>query len=547
MIRRFLLISLFVSSTIFGQNTVGTISVTSEAYDGFTLFSIHTKSYLIDNCGQVVHEWTSAFLPGNAVYLLPNGNLLRAGKKDGQSQINFGGTGGIIELFDWDGNLLWQYEYNTDQYRQHHDVYPMPNGNVLILAATVMSGAEAIQAGRDTSLLPDNEVYNERIFEVEPVGSDQVNVVWEWNAKDHLIQDFDNTKDNFGVVADHPEKLDFNFLNGGTGGANWLHVNSIQYDENLDQIVISSRNLSEVWVIDHSTTTAEAATGSGGTYGKGGDFLYRWGNPQSYDQGSEADRKLFGQHYPHYIPDGLVDAGKMMIFNNGNGRMPLFSEVFIIDPPTTAPGVYSYTANTAYGPTAPDYIYADLSNDPSDFYSGIVSGAQRLPNGNILVCEGREGRFFEINASEEIVWEYINPVDNNSGVTANQTQSPSPSNIVFRALKYSKTYAAFNGRDVSPGLPIEGNPDLSPCNALNTDSFALNNARLYPNPSNDMVTVETELDIQKIEIYTILGKNVLTFKNTKQLNVSSLHGGIYLLKLFSDGATVTKKIVVSNN
>ena len=73
MIRKLLLISLFVSSTIFGQNTVGTISVTNEAYDGFTLFSVHTKSYLIDNCGQVVHEWTSAFLPGNAVYLLPNG------------------------------------------------------------------------------------------------------------------------------------------------------------------------------------------------------------------------------------------------------------------------------------------------------------------------------------------------------------------------------------------------------------------------------------------------------------------------------------------
>lgn len=547
MIRKLLLISLFVSSTIFGQNTVGTISVTNEAYDGFTLFSVHTKSYLIDNCGQVVHEWTSAFLPGNAVYLLPNGNLLRAGKNDGQSQINFGGTGGVIELFDWEGNLLWQYEYNTDQYRQHHDVYPMPNGNVLILAATVMSQSEAVQAGRDTGLLPDNEVYNERIFEVEPVGSDQANVVWEWNVKDHLIQDFDNTKDNFGVIADHPEKLDFNFINGGTGGANWLHVNSIQYDEALDQIVISSRNLSEVWIIDHSTTTAEAATGSGGTYGKGGDFLYRWGNPQSYGQGVEADRQLFGQHYPHFIENGLIDAGKMMIFNNGNGRMPLFSEVFIIDPPTTAPGMYSYTANTAYGPTAPDYIYADHTNDPSDFYSGIVSGAQRLPNGNILICEGREGRFFEINASEEIVWNYINPVDNNSGVTANQTQSASPSNIVFRALKYARTYAAFTGRDVTPGQPIEGNPDLTPCNALSVDDYALNNVSVYPNPSNSLIFIETTQDIRKVEIYTVLGKNVRSYGNAKQIDVSFLKHGIYLLKIFSENAVVTRKIIVSSN
>ena len=541
------LVFLFVLNLAFSQNTVGTISVTNEAYDGFTLFSVHTKSYLIDNCGQVVHQWTSAFLPGNAVYLLPNGNLLRAGKNDGQSQINFGGTGGVIELFDWDGNLLWQYEYNTDQHRQHHDVYPMPNGNVLILAATVMPQSEAVQAGRDTGLLPDNEVYNERIFEVEPVGSDQANVVWEWNAKDHLIQDFDIAKDNFGVIADHPEKLDFNFINGGTGGANWLHVNSIQYDEALNQIVISSRNLSEVWIIDHSTTTAEAATGSGGTYGKGGDFLYRWGNPQSYDQGMETDRQLFGQHYPHFIENGLVDAGKMMIFNNGNGRTPLFSEVFIIDPPTTAPGVYSYTTNTAYGPTAPDYIYSDRTNDPSDFYSGIVSGAQRLPNGNILICEGREGHFFEINASEEVVWNYINPVDNNSGVTANQTQSVSPSNIVFRALKYSRAYAAFSGRDVTPGQPIEGNPDLTPCNALGIDDYVLNNVRVYPNPSDDLIFIETTQDIQKVEIHTVLGKKVRTYRNAKQINVSSLKHGIYLLKIFSMNAVVTRKIIVSSN
>lgn len=545
MIRKILLISFFVSSTIFGQNTVGTIAVTNEAYDGFTLFSIHTKSYLIDNCGQIIKQWTSAFQPGNAVYLLPNGNLLRAGKKDGQSQINFGGTGGIVELFDWDGNILWQYEYNTDQYRQHHDVYPMPNGNILILAATVMSQSEAIQAGRDTSLLIDNEVYNERIFEVEPVGSNQANVVWEWNIKDHLIQDFDHTKDNYGVVSDNPQKLDFNFINGGTGGANWLHINSIQYDVNLDQIVISSRNLSEVWIIDHSTTTTEAASGSGGTYGRGGDLLYRWGNPQAYDQGTEADRKLFGQHYPHFIDNGLQDAGKMIIFNNGNGRTPLFSEVFIIDPPTTSPGFYEYVPNSAFGPIAPDYTYSDLEEDPSDFYSGIVSGAQRLPNGNILICEGREGRFFEINANEDIVWEYVNPVDNNSGVIANQTQSPSPSNIVFRALKYSKTYGAFTGRDVTPGQAIEGNPDLSPCAALSSDQFVLNSSRMYPNPVNDILIIDTSVKIDRIEVYDLLGQKVLTEKDSKYINMSSLQGGIYLVKIFSEKASIMKKIVVS--
>ncbi len=543
MVKKLLLIFLCISSVAVSQNTVGIISATNEVYDGFTLFSVHKKSFLINNCGEKINEWTSDYPPGNAVYLLPNGNLLRAGRNDGQSTITFGGSGGVVELFDWDGNLLWQFEYNNNQMRQHHDVFPMPNGNVLILAATVMTEAEALQAGRDPSLLTDNELYNEQIIEVEPVGLNQANIVWEWNIKDHLIQDFDNTKDNFGVVGDHPEKLDINFINDGGGGANWLHINSMQYNHDRNQIVLSSRNLSEVWIIDHSTTTAEAATGSGGTYGKGGDLLYRWGNPQSYDQGTETDRKLYGQHFPHFIEDGLVDAGKIILFNNGNGRTPVYSEVMIFDPPTTSPGVYEYVANTAYGPLAEDYSYSDQTNNPSDFFSAIVSGAQRLPNGNILVCQGINGRFFELNASDEIVWEYINPMSNNTGTIFNQTETPS-TNLTFRAIKYSKSYGAFTGRDLTPGTPIEGNPDLSPCAVLSTYTVSLNNTiKVYPNPALDRILIQTDHEIDHVLLYSPLGKKVGEFANTKELDISYLNSGIYYLKISSNGASITKKVI----
>ncbi|QMU64994.1 MAG: T9SS type A sorting domain-containing protein [Flavobacteriaceae bacterium] len=542
MIKKILFLFLFVGNYTLSQNTVGTISVTNEAYDGFTIFSIHQKTYLIDNCGRVIHEWTSAYPPGNAVYLLPNGNLLRASRNDGESQISFGGRGGVIELFDWDGNLIWQYEYNTDDYRQHHDVYPMPSGNVLILAATVMTQAEAIQAGRDPSLLDDNELYNERIFEVGPVGANQANVVWEWNIKDHLVQNFDNTKDNFGSIASNPGKLNINFLNGSGAGANWLHINSIQYYETFDQIVISSRNLSEIWIIDHSTTTAEAASGSGGNYGKGGDFLYRWGNPQSYDHGNESDRKLYGQHYPHFIESGLVDAGKIILFNNGNDRIPAFSEVFILDTPMTSPGVYTYSTLTPYGPINPDYIYADPTNNPSDFYSPIVSSAQRLPNGNILVCQGSSGRFFELNASDQIVWEYINPIRNDNGVIANQTESIS-ANTTFRAIKYTRTYGAFTGRDVTPGLPIEGNPDLTPCNTLSVDEVVIDEIKIYPNPASDKITVATSRAVDKIEIYTLLGKKINEVLYTNEADLSKIKSGLYLIKIYADNTVITKKII----
>ena len=76
MTNRILLLLLLIPFYKFSQNTLGTISVTTDVYDGYTLFSTHHKAYLINNCGQVVNSWTSEYAPGNAVYLLPNGNLL---------------------------------------------------------------------------------------------------------------------------------------------------------------------------------------------------------------------------------------------------------------------------------------------------------------------------------------------------------------------------------------------------------------------------------------------------------------------------------------
>ena len=247
----------------YGQNQFGTQHITSQTYEGYTLFSVHKKVYLINNCGQLIKQWSSNYLPGNSVYLMPNGNVLRAGRiEDVESQINFAGKGGIIEMFDWEGNVVWSYTYISDEFRQHHDVFPMPNGNVLILAATVISNSEAIQAGRDPAKLSETILFNEQIVEIEPIGLNGGNIVWEWNIIDHVIQDFDETKDNYGSVGDNAHKLDINFLNGLGSGSNWLHVNSIQYEEERDQIVISSRRMSEIWIIDHSTTTSEAAGAS---------------------------------------------------------------------------------------------------------------------------------------------------------------------------------------------------------------------------------------------------------------------------------------------
>ncbi len=530
------------------QDTVGTLTYTTDAYNGYTLFSsgTSTETYLINNCGEVINQWTSNYTPGNSLYLLENGNLLRTGKIDNPS-ITIGGIGGIIELFSWDNTLLWQYTYSTSEVAQHHDIFPLPNGNILMLALSVMTGTEAIQAGRDPLKLSEGRLFNEQIIELEPLGANQANIVWEWNLKDHLIQDIDNTKDNFGVVADNPQLLNINFLNNNSslGPANWIHANSIQYNETLDQIILSSRLLSEIYIIDHSTTTSEAASHSGGNYNKGGDFLYRWGNPKAYNHGDSDDQQLFGQHFPHWIEDGFTDAGKIILFNNGNARevelstnTPInYSSIDVIDPSETS-GVYAYDAINGYSPTSPSWTYTDPI-DVKLFYSPILSGAQRLPNGNTLICNGILGKFFEIDSNGDTVWEYVNP-DSSSGIIK-QGEPPS-SNVVFRATKLPLNYPAFSGKNLTPGAPIQTEVNFN-CSILSNLTVNISKILLHPTPVKDILNIKSQQTVSNIRIYNILGKVVKEFKSTYSLNLSNLKQGLYVIQFQIDGAIINKKII----
>jgi hypothetical protein len=539
------ILSFIFTLSLSGQNTVGTLINSSESLNGYALFTVDKETYLINNCGEVVKQWTSDFPSGKSVYLLENGNLLRAARISNPANITIPGLGGRIELFDWDGNLIWGYDFSTDNSIQHHDIFPMPNGNILVLGTTIITDTEAIQMGRNPENLTGTELYNEQIVELKTVGTNDAEVVWQWDIKDHLIQDFDASKDNFGSVSQNPQRLDINQVGISGGGPNWLHANSIQHNADLDQIVISIRHVSEFYIIDHSTTTAESASTSGGTYQKGGDLLYRWGNPMIYGQGVASDQKLFSQHYPHWIPNGYPDEGKIILYNNGLNRTPSFSQVDIINPPTDAPGVYTYEANSAYGPFNTDYTYTAPTN--TDFYSAILSSAQRLPNGNTLICEGTSAHFFEIDANEKIVWKYISPIGS-IGIL-NQGDDPTllanKSKSIFRVKKYTLDYAAFAGRDLTPGLPIETNPDLSQCNAaLATSDVGLTGKfSLYPNPTKGIVSFTNPAAITKVEVFNTLGGFIKVPYSKNQIDLKHVPSGIYILKIYALDKMTIKRVI----
>jgi uncharacterized repeat protein (TIGR01451 family) len=447
--------------SVFTQ-TVGLFFNSESSFPGYTLFSpmLYTTTYLVDNQGYQVHSWESETTPAASVYLLENGNLMRPGNNR-DAYFNAGGAGGRIQEFSWDGTLVWDYIYSTPLYRQHHDIAVLPNGNVLILAWELKTYTETVEMGRDPDLLIEGELWPEHIVEVQKTGFNSGDIIWEWHVWDHLIQDiYSDTIETYGIVADHPELVDLNFIGDGRGPADWIHANAIAYNPDFDQIMLSSRVFSEIWVIDHSTTVTEAASDSGGNSGMGGDLLYRWGNPRTYRQGTENDQLLFSQHDAHWIETGLPGAGNILIFNNGSGRPDVeYSSIVEITPPVDSQGVYSYTPGTAYGPMTPLWEYS--ADPPDEFFASFISSAQRLPNGNTLVCDGPIGRFFELDPEENLVWDYVSPITNTGPIDQGAVVPPffqGYQNVVFRAKRYALDYSGFNGRDLTPMGTIEINP-----------------------------------------------------------------------------------------
>ncbi len=401
----FLILFVLVGTSFAPLSSSKNITVLNEqaekTIDGQILFAPYysTTTYLIDSNGNINHTWPSSYQPFTSAYWLGNGTIIRP--------ICSGG-GGIQKIL-WDGTLAWDYRYSVSGCTCHHDIKYLPNGNMLMIVWETKTRNEAIAAGRNPSTIPGNTFTSDKIIEVKQTGPTSGEVVWEWHVWDHLIQDYDASKANYGVVGDHPELIDINYGDYFVG--DWLHTNSIDHNSTFDQILIDIHNFNEVWVIDHSTTTEEAAGHSGGNSGKGGDLLYRWGNPEAYDAGVASDQKLFFQHGASWIPSGYPGEGHILIFNNGNNRPGgQYSSVDEFAPPVDSNGEYYLEPGSAYGPE--DYAWSYTATPPTSFYSQVFGGAQRLRDGNTLICGGTTGKFLEVTPDGTTVWQYTNSYPN---------------------------------------------------------------------------------------------------------------------------------------
>jgi hypothetical protein len=231
-------------------------------------------------------------------------------------------------------------------------------------------------------------------------------------------------------------------------------VNAIKDNAQLDQIVFSSPHLNEIFIIDHSTTSKEAAGHKGGKWGKGGDFLYRWGNPQNYQWGDSTHQKLFGQHDVRWIEKGMPGEGNLMIFNNDirNKNKLNYSAIYEIAPPTDQKGNYMLEKGKPFGPETPVWTYT--AADSVSFWSSFISGAHRMSNGNTFINEGARGRFFEVTKEGKIVWEYLNPY---RGDIRKLNGDPFPhmplTYIIFRSTFIPADHPGLANRKLEPITP----------------------------------------------------------------------------------------------
>ncbi len=498
----------------------------SQNFNGFALYNSQgdNTTYLIDENLNIAHTWTLTTECNYTVLLKDNGNIVRGTKNNSQTggttnSLNGAASGGRLQEIDPMGNVVMDFIYSSPDYLSHHDIC-LIGDNVLLTAWEVKTAAEINALGGSVT----SDKWPTHLIEVANDGNGGGQIVWEWHIWDHLIQDTDPSKPNYGVVSENPQLIDINMISNsggggpGGGGGDWFHVNGVDYNEDLDQIAFSSRFASEIYIIDHSTTTAEAASHSGGNSGMGGDILYRWGNPSNYNMtGNQTIPNAV--HDVRWIEDdGRPNGGFLQIFNN-KGISNTQSTVDGIDAPIDSSNPYNYSRipGQAYGPSSYSTRYVCAYSAPGQ------SASDRMYNGNIFINasggQGGAGVMYEVDPNGTIIWGPYN----------------------------ADSQKAFRYECEHPGIvalqPYMNSTATTSCFSTSIDNTTEKFIAIYPNPSNGHVNIKLPLNFKfkNIKVHNSLGQEILSLNNINDLNLLEIDlslypQGFYHFSIFEDNS-----------
>ena len=427
-------------------------------------------------------------MTGYSSHMMPGGFLWRSVKYMPNS-FSGGGQTGSVQKVAWDGTVLWNFVYSTTEYSMHHDFCPMPNGNVLLISYEKRTAIEVANAGTNFT----GEMWPDKVVEIRPTGLTTGETVWEWKVWNHLVQNTNANKANYqSSIVDHPELLNINYKTS----KDWMHMNGIDYNPILDQIVVSSHNMNEWYVIDHSTTTAEAASHKGGNSDKGGDFLYRWGNPAAYS--ATGTNYLKVTHDAHWIKESSPNSGRIVGFNNqgiSNNR----SCVDQVIPPLNG-YLYNLISGKAYEPSI--YTFRHTANG----YSSNMGSSQELPNGNILVCLATAGTIYEVNSAGLSLWSktYSGPIPQAFRYSKCEIENPAPAIPIIvhtqdsLSTQPSASYQWYlNGQVISGAISMSYFPKVSGVYIVRTTD---QNGCVFQYSKGIKITIQEEPLIIDLEI-----------------------------------------------
>ena len=541
------------------------VSSNAQQWGNHTLYAPQngTTATIVDTNNAITHSWTFTTQTAYGSYLIQGGVLLRSVKKAGVS-FSGGPISGEFQKVDWNGNILWDYSYSTTTHCSHHDILAMPNGNVMMIAYDRKTASEVTAAGCTFG----QEMWPESIVEVQQTGPTTGNIVWEWHLWDHLVQNVNASAANYQTsIVNHPELYNINF----NLAKDFMHMNGIDFDPIRNQVTFSSHMLNEMYVVDHSTTTAEAASHSGGHSGKGGDFLYRYGDPSAYQ--ATGTTVLNVVHDAHFIPEGVPHTGDLVGFVN-NGISMNQSSVDRVSIPRNGYN-YSLTLGSAYAPS--NYTARLACNG----HTNNQGNSQQLPNGNQLVCMAFLGNIYEVNSAGTTVWTYspggilvhayryddcyVNNAapalptitatatdltssaastyqwylngDQIAGAT-NQTYTPAVSGIYLVRITDANGCAFYYSNDMTFTIAAVGVAE----NELNSS------INLYPNPSTGVFTFDDSKisnEPYSVMVTDVLGKQIMTRMNTNTIDLSANTNGMYFITVASKSkGTAVKKVTL---
>jgi hypothetical protein len=542
----------------------------AQQWDGYFLTSAKnsTSATLYDTTWAVYHTWTGlTAATGYSSYLMPGGFLWRSAKQTTglPSGLPGGPICGRITKHAYDGTLLWNYLIAGTDFVSHHDIRPMPNGNVLAIVYERKTAAEVIAAGCTTY---SSQMWPDKIIEIEQTGPTTGNIVWEWRSWDHLMQNTDPTKANYVTsLVDNPQLLNINYQ----AQSDWQHMNGVDYNPILDQISFSSHNQDEWYIIDHSTTTVEAASHTGGFSGKGGDILYRWGNPAAY--GATGATILNVTHDAHWADEFSTVPGRLCGYNNKGVSNSQSSADQIITPING----YNYTivAGSAYSPAS----YTSRKT-LSGMYSSNEGGTQQLPNGNEIVCSPvPSGTVREFNAAGQLIYSHAgsgSKIKKYSACFINNTPPAIPTITdnagILTATPATEYQWYLNGQKIVGATSQTYTPtqngnfvvrinDVNACvyqysktfvftitSAITTAINFSEKVTFYPVPTSGIINISSAGLYGKqfsVSIIDMLGQTITTVYNSNTIDISSFPNGNYFIQLTSPDGTATKQILLT--